>query len=68
MILKAMKYDELDKGTVREKKVRNKPKLVKSGSSRTKEGVNRKKRAAQINQLKETGSYKDAAKLLEDLL
>ncbi len=68
VMLKAMKYDELNKGTVRDKKVRNKPRLVKSGSSRTKEASNKKRRATQINQLKESGSYKDAAKLLEDLL
>ena len=68
VMLKAMKYDELNKGTVRDKKVRNKPRLVKSGSSRTKEAANKKKRTGQINQLKESGSYKDAAKLLEDLL
>ena len=68
LIIKAMKYDALENGQIKDKKIRNKPKLVKSGTSRTKEAVNRKKRGAQINQLKESGSYKDAAKLLEDLL
>jgi hypothetical protein len=63
-----MKYDALENGQIKDKKIRNKPRLVKSGTSRTKESVNRKKRGAQINKLKETGSYKDAAKLLEDLL
>jgi hypothetical protein len=68
LIIKAMKYDALENGQIKDKKIRNKPRLVKSGTSRTKESVNRKKRGAQINKLKETGSYKDAAKLLEDLL
>ena len=63
-----MKYDALQNGQVRDKKIRNKPTLVKSGTSRTKDAANKKRRSAQINQLKKSGSYKDAAKLLEDLL
>jgi len=68
LIIKAMKYDALDNGQIKDKKIRNKPRLVKSGTSRTKESANKKRRAAQINQLKETGSIRDAGKLLEDLL
>lgn len=68
ILLKAMKYDALENGEIRSKKVRNKPKLVKSGTSRTKDSVNRKKRNAQINKLKQTGKAEDAARLLEDLL
>jgi hypothetical protein len=68
VLIKAMKYDALENGQIKNKKIRNKSTLVTSGTSRTKETVNRKKRGAQINQLKESGSYKDAAKLLEDLL
>ena len=68
ILIKAMKYDALENGDIRNKKVRNKPKLVKSGTSRTKEAANKKKRNAQLNRLKETGSYKDAASLIEDLI
>ena len=68
LIIKAMKYDALENGQIKNKKIRNKPRLVKSGTSRTKEATNKKRRAAQINKLQESGSYKDAAKLLEDLL
>ena len=68
VLIKAMKYDALEKGGIRDKKIRNKPKLVKSGTSRTKEAANKKKRNAQINRLKSTGDTKDAAALLEDLI
>jgi len=68
VLIKAMKYDELQNGQIRDKKVRNKPRLVKSGSVRTKEKVNQKERKAKINRLKASGSAKDAAALLEDLL
>lgn len=68
ILLKAMKYDALESGGIRDKKVRNKPTLVKSGTSRSKDSVNRKKRNAQINKLKQTGKAEDAARLLEDLL
>ena len=68
VLIKAMKYDALEKGGIRDKKIRNKPKLVKSGTSRTKDAANKKKRNAQINRLKSTGDTKDAAALLEDLI
>ena len=55
-------------GDIKKKKIRNKPKLVKSGTSRTKDAANKKKRNAQLNRLKDSGSYKDAASLIEDLI
>ena len=68
VLIKAMKYDALEGGDIKKKKIRNKPKLVKSGTSRTKDAADKKKRKAQVNRLKQTGSPKDAAKLLEDLI
>ena len=68
VLIKAMKYDALQGGDIKKKKIRNKPKLVKSGTSRTKDAANKKKRNAQLNRLKDTGSYKDAASLIEDLI
>jgi hypothetical protein len=68
VLIKAMKYDALEGGDIKKKKIRNKPKLVKSGTSRTKDAADKKKRKAQVNRLKQTGSTKDAAKLLEDLI
>ena len=68
VLIKAMKYDALQGGDIKKKKIRNKPKLVKSGTSRTKDAADKKKKAAQVNRLKQTGSYKDAASLIEDLI
>jgi len=68
VLIKAMKYDALEGGDIKKKKIRNKPKLVKSGTSRAKDAVDKKKRKAQANRLKQTGSYKDAAKLIDDLI
>jgi len=68
VLIKAMKYDALEGGDIKKKKIRNKPKLIKSGTSRTKDAADKKKRAAQVNRLKKSGSYKDAAKLMEDLI
>ena len=68
VLIKAMKYDALQGGDIKKKKIRNKPKLVKSGTSSTKDAANKKKRNAQLNRLKDTGSYKDAASLMEDLI
>jgi len=68
VLIKAMKYDALHGGDIKKKKIRNKPKLVKSGTSRTKDAADKKKRKAQLNRLKDTGSYKDAASLIEDLI
>jgi len=68
VLIKAMKYDALEGGDIKKKKIRNKPKLVKSGTSRAKDADDKKKRKAQVNRLKSTGSYKDAAKLMEDLI
>ena len=68
VLIKAMKYDALEGGDIKKKKIRNKPKLVKSGTSRTKDAADKKKRKAQVNRLKQTGSYKDAASLIEDLI
>jgi len=68
VLIKAMKYDALEGGDIKKKKIRNKPKLIKSGTSRTKDAADKKKRAAQAKRLKKSGSYKDAAKLMEDLI
>ena len=68
VLLKAMQYDALQNGDIKKKKIRNKPKLVKSGTSRTKDAESKKRRKAQINRLKETGTVRDAASLLEDLI
>jgi hypothetical protein len=68
ILLKAAKYDALQNSDLKSKKVKRNPKLVSAGNRKGKGQTNAKKRKSQMNRLSETGSYKDAAKLMEDLL
>ena len=69
VLLKAMRYDEMQKADVKSKKVKNKPKMVKAGTKRNpKTDANRRRRAEMSNQLKSTGKVADAARMMEDLL
>jgi hypothetical protein len=68
ILLKAAKYDALQNSDLKSKKVKRNPKLVSAGNRKGKGQTNAKKRKSQMNRLAETGSYKDAAKLMEDLL
>jgi len=68
VLLKAAKYDALSAGDIKKKKVKRNPKLVKAGSKREKTRDSKRKRAAQMNRLTETGTVKDAARLLEDMI
>jgi len=68
VLLKAAKYDALTAGDLKKKRVKRNPKLVRAGSKKDKSTKSKTKRKAQMNRLAETGSYKDAAKLMEDLI
>ena len=68
VLLKAMRYDALQNADVKTKKVRNKPKMVKPGAKRAKTDAAKRRKAELSNKLKKSGSEKDAAKLLEELL
>jgi hypothetical protein len=68
VLLKAAKYDALQNSDLKSKKVKRNPKLVSAGSRKDKGQTNAKKRRSQMNRLTESGSYKDAAKLLEDII
>ena len=67
-LVKAMRYDELSKSSIKSKKVKNKPKVVRSGSGATKKQTQKSKKNAQMNRLAETGKEIDAAALLEDFV
>ena len=67
-IYKAMKYDKASSPSVVKKKVKNKPKVIRSGSPRTSSQENRGKRNAQMKRLKESGHVKDASVLFEDFV
>jgi hypothetical protein len=68
VLLKAQKYDKLQKTDVRSKKLKNKPRVVRAGSGVSKDEINSKKRSAQMKRLKGTGHLDDASALLEDFI
>ena len=67
-LMKAQKYDALQKSDVKAKKVKNKPKVVRAGSPREKQGIDRSKRTVQMKRLKQSGHIKDASALFEDFV
>jgi len=68
VLLKAMRYDELQKADVKTKKVRNRPKMAKPGARRAKSDAAKRRKAELSKKLKQSGGVQDAAKLLEDLI
>ena len=68
VLLKAMRYDALQKADVKTKKVRNRPKMARPGTKRGKSDAAKRRKAGLSQTLRDTGSYKDAAKLIEDLI
>ena len=67
MLLKAQKYDNLQKADVKSKKLKNKPKVVRSGTGSGKKDSDKSKRAAKMKRLRSSGNVDDAASILEDL-
>lgn len=69
VLMKAQKYDALQKSDVKAKKVKNKPKVVRSGKgSNKKQDTARSKRIASMKRLKQSGKPEDAASLFEDFV
>ncbi len=68
VLMKAMKYDAIQNADLKTKKLKNKPKMVKPGTKRSKIDAAKKRKAKSMQQLKESGSIKDAGRLLEDIL
>jgi hypothetical protein len=68
VLLKAQKYDELQKTDVKSKKLRNKPRVVRSGSPERKSDGAKSRRKSDMKRLRETGSVKDAVSLFEDFV
>jgi len=67
-LMKAQKYDALQKSDVKAKKVKNKPKVVRAGSPREGKVSDKKKRTAQMKRLRGSGHVNDASALLEDFV
>ena len=68
VLMKAQKYDELQRADVKTKKAKNKPRVVRSGKGSGKKEANKSKRIASMKRLQQTGHIDDAATLLEDFV
>ena len=66
--MKAQKYDALQKSDVKAKKIKNKPKVVRSGKGAKSKSNDRNKRVAKMKRLGQTGHVNDAVSLLEDFV
>jgi len=65
---KARKYDEMQKANPKAKKLKNKPRVIRSGSGITKKDSLKSKRNEQMKRLRGTGHIDDASALLEDFI
>ena len=68
VLLKAQKYDQLNKSDIKSKKLKNKPKVIRAGTGTSTKGSSKSKRTAQMKRLKGTGHIDDASALLEDFI
>jgi hypothetical protein len=68
VLMKAQKYDSLQKADIKSKKLKNKPKVVRSGKGKSKSNETKVKKAAQMKRLQGTGHIDDASALLEDFI
>jgi len=68
VLLKAHKYDQLQKSDVKSKKLKNKPKMIRSGKGKSTSGNDKSKRTAQMKRLRQSGRVDDATALLEDFV
>jgi len=68
VLMKAAKYDALEKADVKSKKLKNKPKLVRSGKGASSSRNEKSKRNEQMKRLQQSGRADDASVLLEDFI
>ena len=68
VLLKAQKFDQLQKSNVKSKKLKNKPKVIRAGTGTNTTKSNKSKRTAQMKRLRGTGHLDDATALLEDFI
>ena len=67
-IYKAMKFDRASEPNIVKKKVKNKPRVIRTGSPRSKSNEARGKRTAQMKRLRQSGHVDDASVLFEDFI
>jgi hypothetical protein len=68
VLMKAQKYDAMQNTDVKSKKLKNKPKVVRAGTERSRKSGDRAKRTAQMKRLQQSGRVDDATSLLEDFV
>ena len=68
VLLKAQKFDQLEKSDVKSKKLKNKPKVIRSGKGTSNRSDDKSKRIAQMKRLQGSGRVDDASALLEDFI
>jgi len=68
VLMKAQKYDSLQKADVKSKKLKNKPKVIRSGKGKSKSDETQLRKAAKMKRLQQTGRVDDAAILMEDFV
>ena len=67
VLRKAMLYDEMNSSDVKSKKLKNKPRVVRSGKGVSRKDDSKRKRTSKMNRLRSSGHVDDAASILEDL-
>ena len=68
VLLKAQKFDQLQKADVKSKKLKNKPKVIRSGKGESNRNSSKSKRTAQMKRLRQSGHVNDASILFEDFI
>jgi len=63
-----MLYDKLNSSDIKSKKLKNKPRVVRSGKGASKSSDKKSKRTKSMKRLKQTGHIDDAVTLLEDMM
>jgi len=67
VLLKALKYDNVQSSDMKAKKLKNKPRLIRSGKGRSSSQANKSKRTAKMKRLQSSGHVDDAVSILEDM-
>jgi hypothetical protein len=68
VLTKSMEYDKLKSSNPKAKKIKNAPRVARSGKGTAKSSNDRAKRAAQMKRLRETGHVDDSVRLFEDFV
>ena len=68
VLMKASKLDKMENSNVKEKKLKNKPNVIRAGKGNSKAKQSKSKRAVQMKRLRGSGRVDDASVLLEDFI